>query len=66
MRLTAKEVSDRTGMSYVVASGFLAYLNTIGKATVEKRIAGKGRPTLIYSVDQHTIFDFGIAQSEAA
>jgi len=60
MRLTAKDVSDRLGMSYVVASGLLTHLKNAGRATVvEKRIVGKGRPTLVYEVDQHTIFDFG-------
>lgn len=65
MRLTAKEVSERTGMSYIVASGLLAYLKNVGKATVEKRISGKGRPTLIYAIDQHTVFDFGVASEPA-
>lgn len=67
MRLTAKDVSDRTGMSYVVASGLLTYLKNAGSATViEKRIVGKGRPTLVYELDQHTIIDFGSSKIETS
>lgn len=64
MRLTAKDVAARTGMSYVVAAGFMAYLEDTGKAVVvEKRFheSGRGKPTRVYEVDQHTMIDFGDA-----
>jgi predicted ArsR family transcriptional regulator len=64
MRLTAKDVAARTGMSYVVAAGFMAYLEDKGKAVVvEKRFheSGRGKPTRVYEVDQHTMIDFGDA-----
>ena len=69
MRLTAKDVAERTGMSYVVASGFMSWLEDCGLAKVaEKRFAssGRGKPTLVYEVDQHTMIDFGSAAVEAA
>lgn len=69
MRLTAKDVAARTGMSYVVAAGLMAYLEDKGKAVVvEKRFAasGRGKPTRVYEVDQHTMIDFGDAAVEAA
>ena len=68
MRLTAKDVADRTGMSYVVASGFMSWLEDCGLAKVaEKRFAssGRGKPTRVYEVDQHTMIDFGSAAVEA-
>jgi predicted ArsR family transcriptional regulator len=68
MRLTAKDVSDRLGMSYVNAAGLLAYLEDVGKAkVVEKRFAasGRGKPTRVYEVDQHTTIDFGADVSVA-
>lgn len=64
MRLTAKDVAARTGMSYVVAAGLMAYLEDKGKAVVvEKRFheSGRGKPTRVYEVDQHTMIDFGDA-----
>lgn len=69
MRLTAKDVAERTGMSYVVASGFMSWLEDCGLAKVaEKRFAssGRGKPTRVYEVDQHTMIDFGSAAVEAA
>jgi len=68
MRLTAKDVSDRLGMSYVNAAGLLSYLEDVGKAkVVEKRFAasGRGKPTRVYEVDQHTTIDFGADVSVA-
>jgi predicted ArsR family transcriptional regulator len=62
MRLTAKDVADRLSVSYVIASGLLAYLEDVGKAkVVEKRFhsSGRGKPTRVYEVDQHTTIDFG-------
>jgi len=64
MRLTAKDVASQTGMSYVVAAGLMAYLEDKGKAVVvEKRFheSGRGKPTRVYEVDQHTMIDFGDA-----
>lgn len=62
MRLTAKEAAERLGISYVVASGLMTHLEEMGKAkVVEKKFheSGKGKPTRIYEVDQHTVIDFG-------
>lgn len=69
MKLTAKDVADRTGMSYVVAAGLMSYLEDKGKAVVvEKRFheSGRGKPTRVYEVDQHTMIDFGDAAVEVA
>lgn len=62
MRLTAKEAADRLGVSYVIAAGIMSHLEEVGKAkVVEKKFhsSGKGKPTRIYEVDQHTVIDFG-------
>lgn len=62
MRLTAKEAADRLGVSYVIAAGIMSHLEDVGKAkVVEKKFhaSGKGKPTRIYEVDQHTVIDFG-------
>ena len=62
MRLTAKEAAERLGVSYVIAAGIMSHLEDVGKATVvEKKFhsSGKGKPTRVYEVDQHTVLDFG-------
>lgn len=62
MRLTAKEAADRLGVSYVIAAGIMSHLEDVGKAkVVEKKFhsSGKGKPTRVYEVDQHTVIDFG-------
>jgi predicted ArsR family transcriptional regulator len=62
MKLTAKEAAERLSVSYVIAAGLLSHLEEVGKAkVVEKKFhsSGKGKPTRIYEVDQHTVLDFG-------
>lgn len=62
MKLTAKEAAERLGVSYVIAAGIMSHLEEVGKAkVVEKKFhaSGKGKPTRIYEVDQHTVIDFG-------
>lgn len=62
MKLTAKEAAERLGVSYVIAAGIMSHLEDVGKAkVVEKKFhaSGKGKPTRIYEVDQHTVIDFG-------
>lgn len=62
MKLTAKEAAERLGVSYVIAAGILSHLEDVGKAKiVEKKFhsSGKGKPTRVYEVDQHTVIDFG-------
>lgn len=62
MKLTAKEAAERLGVSYVVAAGIMSHLEDVGKAkVVEKKFhaSGKGKPTRVYEVEQHTVLDFG-------
>lgn len=64
MLLTSKDVADKLGISYVVASGLMTYLEQTGKISVaEKRLAtsGRGKPTKIYKVDQFVTIDFGFS-----
>jgi predicted ArsR family transcriptional regulator len=62
MKLTAKEAAERLNISYVIAAGLLSHLEEVGKAkVVEKKFhtSGKGKPTRVYEVDQHTVLNFG-------
>lgn len=62
MRLTAKDVAERLGVSYVVASGILSHLEKTGKIKVaDKRfhVSGKGKPTRVYEMDREVVIDFG-------
>lgn len=61
MKLTALEVADRLGISYVVASGLMSYLEDAGTVkVVEKKFhsSGRGKPTRIYEVDDTVAIDF--------
>jgi len=69
MRITAKEAADRLRVSYVVAAGIMAHLEDTGAAkVVEKKFhaSGKGKPTRVYEVEQHTVLNFGDVAAAAA
>jgi len=69
MRITAKEAADRLRVSYVVAAGIMAHLEETGAAkVVEKKFhaSGKGKPTRVYEVEQHTVLNFGDVAAAAA
>lgn len=62
MKVTARQVADRLGIQYVVASGLLSHLEDVGKAVVvEKRFheSGRGKPTRVYEVDQNVVVNLG-------
>jgi len=67
MNLTARQVAEKLGLSYVVASGLMTYLESIGQVkVVEKRFApnGKGKPTKIYEIGNNVVIGFEDAKSE--
>jgi hypothetical protein len=61
VRVTTKETADRLGISYVVAAGLIAHLESVGKAVVVDKIrheSGKGKPTRVYLIDSDVSLDF--------
>lgn len=59
-KLNCKQVADRLGVSYVVASGLVAHLVKAGKATVVEKVfheSGKGKPTRVYEIEDNVTLD---------
>lgn len=72
-RLDTKQVSERLGVSYVVAAGLVKHLVDSGLATLvekrksektEKNPAGLGKPTRIYEIAETVTLSF--AERETA
>lgn len=62
MKLTAKELSDRLGVDYVVVSSVLRFLVQKGYAAEvgsQKSPSGKGKPSIVYEVPESVTLNLG-------
>lgn len=73
-RLDTKQVSERLGVSYVVAAGLVKHLVDSGLATLvekrksektEKNPAGLGKPTRIYEIAETVTLSFAERETAA-
>jgi predicted ArsR family transcriptional regulator len=56
VRTTAAEFASKMGISYVISSGLLSYLEDIGSAQVvekQRHSSGRGKPTRVYELDEN-------------
>lgn len=66
MKFTTDQLSDRLGVTKVIANGLLRHLVAKGKAKVVEKLKNKtadgqeisGRPTLVYEVPKKVTIDF--------
>lgn len=69
-KLNCKQVSERLGVSYVVAAGLVKYLVGAGKATLVEKVShesGKGKPVRFYEIAEDVSLDLSVkAAAEVA
>ena len=62
-KLNCKQVSERLGVSYVVAAGLVKYLVGAGKAVLVEKVAhesGKGKPVRFYEIAEDVALDLSV------
>lgn len=63
MITTVKELSESNGVSYIVAHGFVKFLESrdLAKVVQKKKQSGRGKPTNIYDVSDDIAKIFSLA-----
>lgn len=68
-RMSAKDVAEKLGVNYVVASGLVTLLNEQGKAPLLDKVfheSGRGKPTRFYDIPETVTISFADSPAKPA